>query len=69
MVAGQSAFVLIYQAASMIPISTTNILFNMCPFWINILACLLLKERLQALDIIGIMVCFAGIVMIALSKA
>ena len=41
----------------------------MNPFWIAILACIILKERIQFIEIIGIVVCFGGVVMITYSKS
>jgi len=41
----------------------------MNPFWIAILACLLLRERIRLIEIIGIIVCFGGVILIATSKA
>ena len=41
----------------------------MNPFWISILACVLLKERIRLIEIIGIFICFGGVIMIATSKA
>ena len=67
-VSGQSAFILLFQSVTLLPISTSNILFNLYPFWINILACILLRERLRIVDILGIIICFGGVVMIAVSK-
>lgn len=68
-VSGQSAFILLFQSVTLLPISTSNILFNLYPFWINILACILLKERLRVVDILGIIICFGCVVMIAVSKS
>ena len=67
-VSGQSAFILLFQSVTLLPISTSNILFNLYPFWINILACILLRERLQIINILGIIICFGGVVMMAVSK-
>ena len=67
-VSGQSAFILLFQSVTLLPISTSNILFNLYPFWINILACVLLRERLRIVDILGIVICFGGVIMIAVSK-
>ena len=53
----------------MLPVSTTMILFQMNPFFVAILACVVLGERIRLIEIIGIIICFGGVVMIALSKA
>ena len=40
----------------------------MNPFFISILACLILKEKIRAIEIIGIVVCFIGVIMIGFGK-
>ena len=40
----------------------------MNPFWTAILACILLGERILVVEIIGITICFVGVVLISLSK-
>ena len=52
-----------------LPMSTAMILFQLNPFWIAILACLVLRERIRLIEIVGIFVCFGGVIMISLSKA
>ena len=56
-------------AMTLLPMSTAMILFQMNPFWIAILACIMLGERIRLVEILGIVVCFCGVVIIALSKA
>ena len=56
-------------AMTMLPISTAMILFQMNPFFIAILACVMLRERIRPIEIIGMIICFCGVVIISLSKA
>ena len=44
------------------------ILFQINPFWVTILACLLLKEKVRLIEILGIFVCFGGVIMIGFAK-
>ena len=66
---GQFTFALANYAITLIPMSTSSILFQMNPFWISVLACVLLGERIKLIEIVGIFICFGGVVMISLSKA
>lgn len=40
----------------------------MHPFWTSILAFLLLKERIKAIEILGILICFGGVIMIGFAR-
>mmetsp|Transcript_31339 Transcript_31339/g.38829 ORF Transcript_31339/g.38829 Transcript_31339/m.38829 type:complete len:140 (+) Transcript_31339:361-780(+) len=66
---GQITFALMNVAVTLLPMSTAMILFQMNPFWIATLACLMLGEKIRLIEVVGIFVCFGGVVMIALSKA
>ena len=44
------------------------ILFQTNTFWVAVLACFLLRERVRLAEIIGIFVCFGGVVMIGFAK-
>ena len=55
-------------AVTLLPTSTAMILFQMSPFFIAIFAFFILGERIHLIEIIGIVICFGGIVMITLSK-
>ena len=68
-IAGQLVFALVNMSLVLIPISTTMVIFMMNPFWTAILACLILRERIQIIEIIGIFICFGGVVMIWYSKS
>lgn len=67
--AGQITFALLNYSFTLLPISTGVIIIQTNPFWISILACFLLKERIRLIEIVGIMICFGGVIMIGLSKA
>ena len=67
--AGQATFALFFQSVTLLPIVSVTTIFQVNPFWITILACLLLGERIRLIDILGILTCFGGVVMIAMSKA
>ena len=67
--AGQITFALLNYSFTLLPMSTATILIQTNPFWISILACLLLHERIRLIEILGIFICFGGVVMIAISKA
>ena len=66
--AGQTTFGLVIYVMSIMPIGTAMILFQINPFWVSILACLLLKERIGLIEILGILVCFGGVIMIGFAK-
>ena len=67
-VSGQITFALFNLAITLLPMATAVILMQMNPFWTAILASILLGERIRPIEIIGIFVCFCGVVMIATSK-
>lgn len=67
-IAGQLTFGLINYTITLISIGTSLILFQTNPFWVSILACVLLNEKIKLVEILGIFVCFGGVIMIALSK-
>ena len=47
---------------------TASVLFETNPFWVSILSCLILKEKVLLLEIIGIFVCFGGVILIGFGK-
>ena len=67
-VAGQLTFGIINFTISLISIGTALILFETNPFWVAILACLVLKERVQLIEVVGMFICFGGVLMIAFAK-
>ena len=66
---GQFTFALMNIAVTLLPMSTSFILFQMNPFWIAVLACIMLGERIRMIEVIGIAICFGGVVMITVSKS
>ena len=44
------------------------VIFYTNPFWVSILAYFMLKEKISRLEKIGMVLCFFGVVTIALSK-
>ena len=49
----------------MAPISLVTVLWQTSPFWISILAYIMLKEPIVLVEIIGICICFGGVGAIA----
>lgn len=66
--AGQLTFGMINFAISLISIGTAFILFETNSFWVAILACVVLRERVRLIEVIGICISFAGVVMIGFGK-
>ncbi len=60
---------LLNLSVTYLPMGTAMILFQMNPFWIALLACIVLRERIRLIEIVGIFICFGGVIMISLSKA
>lgn len=67
-IAGQLTFGLVNFAFSLIAIGTAMVLFETSPFWVSILSCLILREKVLLLEIVGIFVCFGGVVMLGIGK-
>jgi len=55
-------------AISLISIGTALILFETNSFWVAILACVVLRERVRLFEVIGIFISFGGVVMIGFGK-
>jgi len=66
--AGQLTFGIVVYCMSIMPIGTAMIIFQINPFWVSVLACLLLKERIRPIEILGMLICFGGVIMIAFAK-
>lgn len=62
---GHSSFIFFCTAVPLAPLSLLMIIFNTCPFWISIVAFCLLKERVIGVEIVGMCVCFAMVIVIA----
>ena len=67
-IAGQLTFGLVVFTMTVMPVGTAMIIFQMNPFWTSILACVLLKEKIRLIEILGIFVCFGGVVMIGFAR-
>ena len=60
-IAGQITFALMYYSLTLLPESTAMVCIWTSPFWVTILACLALRERIHLVEVVGITVCFAGV--------
>lgn len=67
--AGQITLALLNVTVTLLPMGTAMILIQSNPFWMSILACLMLNERIRPIEIGGIIVCFVGVLLIAYSKS
>ena len=54
------------MAAPLAPLALIMVFWQTNPFWISIVAFFLLKEQIVRLEIIGMMICFTAVVVIAL---
>ena len=52
-------------AVTMAPMSLVMVLWQTSPFWISILAYIILKEPIILVEMIGICICFGGVGAIA----
>ena len=68
-ISGQIAFFCFNMSLQFVPITITNIIFKTGSFWISILAFFFLNERISCVEIVGILLCFAGMVTITLSTS
>lgn len=66
---GQAAFFLFNYCLMLIPLTFQIIVFQTGCFWTSILAWVVFRETLLPLEIIAMVVCFAGMVTITLSGA
>ena len=62
---GQTNILLLYVAAPMAPLALLMVLWQTNPFWISILAYLMLNEPIMKLEIISMLFCFGAVVVIA----
>ena len=68
MVSGLASQTLMIFSTNMLPITIANLILNINPFWITIMGCVVLKEKIGILDIVGLLGSFAGVVLIILGK-
>lgn len=62
---GHASFIFFCTAVPLAPLSLLMIIFNTCPFWISIVAFCLLKEPIIRVEVVGMCICFAMVVVIA----
>ena len=65
---GQINFVLLILAAPLAPVSLIMLFYQTQPFWISISAFCVLRERIHCCEIIGMVICFSAVVVIALQR-
>ena len=65
---GQFTFGLMNVAFALIALGTVSVILNTNAFWIAILGCLINKERVSAMEVFGMFLAFAGVVIIGYSK-
>lgn len=65
---GQFCFMIFMTSVSLLPLSLHMIIYQTSPFWTSILAFLLNGERIQAFEYVAMVLCFCGVIAIALSK-
>ena len=64
--AGQANFVLLNIAAPLAPLALIMVFWQTTPFWVSIVAFFLLREPVIPLEILGMVICFTGVIVIAL---
>ena len=67
-VSGTTCFIMVTITVKMIPITIFQIISNVAPFNSGLLAFVWLGERLSWFQIICMLICFSGIVLVTLSK-
>ena len=66
---GSLVILLFNICLSLIPLTTLMIIFQSSSFWISLLAFCMFREPLYLVEMLGMVVCFAGMVTITLSEA
>ena len=66
--AGQTNFFIINVCVQLLPLSLLVILFQTNPFWITILSFVFNNEPIIPREIIGMVICFLGVVIISLNN-
>ena len=64
---GQSQFITFKLAVLQIPLSLVVIVFNTGPFWISVLGWMINSERIVPVELLGMVLCFIGVVVISYS--
>ena len=65
---GQLTFGLANFSFTLIALGTVAVILNTNAFWIAILACAINKERVSAVEVVGIFLAFTGVLMVGYSK-
>ena len=63
---GQANFVLLNIAAPLAPLALIMVFWQTAPFWVSVVAFFILRERIFPLEILGMVICFTGVIVIAL---
>ena len=64
-ISGQGNFLLLAVAAPLAPLALIMVFWQTSTFWISIVAFLLLKEPIIALEMLSMIICFGAVVVIA----
>ena len=64
-VVAQTCFIF---AIKMLPISMAQIINNMRPFYVTIMAYVFLNEKLSPMDLVGLFGSFAGVILLIIGK-
>lgn len=67
-VIGQGSFAFFMVSLSMNPLIIQMVIFQTSPFWAAILGYFINKEPIMRIEYIAMAICFAGVILIALSK-
>ena len=65
--AGTIAFAALTLSVKHVPLSIFQVLQNILPFLTALLACIFLKETITLFEFIAMILCFAGIVIVAMT--
>jgi drug/metabolite transporter (DMT)-like permease len=66
---GLTNYICLLTGCKLLPIFLANIILNTCPFWAALLAFLILSEKIKCVDIICMVGCFTGVIILALAPA
>lgn len=67
-VVGQCCFGFYMVSLAMNPLIIQMVIFQTSPFWAGILGLLINKEPMMRIEYIAMVICFAGVIVIAFSK-
>jgi len=66
---GTWGFILYTYIITILPLTLTTVVFQTNPFWMSVLGICFLGERIMKVEIIGIVLCFGGVVMVTLAPS